>query len=75
MVAADGGLVTPPHEERPRRSALPALIVATIACYAIGYPLALVAGNGFGWVLVSLGGVLLLVIGVDVIRRIARSDR
>ena len=62
-------------QPKPRRSALPALVVATVACYAIGEPLALVAGNGLGWVLVSLGGVLLLAIGVDVVRRIARSDR
>ena len=59
----------------PRRSALPAIVVATLGCYAVGYPLALIGGYGVGWVLVTLGGVGLLAIGADVVRRVARSDR
>ena len=85
MVAGGRGVVSQPARDRPadadpgrrerRRSALPVLVAATVACYAIGYPLALVGGYGAGWVLVSLGGVLLLAVGVDVVRRVARSDR
>ena len=47
---------------------------ATILAYAIGYPLALIGNNSFGWVLVTLGGVLLLALGVVTIRRIHRSS-
>lgn len=60
---------------RRRPPALAVLLVATAACYAIGYPLALVGGYAAGWVLVFLGGVLLLAVGADVVRRVARSGR
>ena len=44
--------------------------IATALCYAIGYPLALGAGMAFGWVLVTLGGPLLIALGVLLIRRL-----
>ena len=44
--------------------------LASAACYLIGYPLALIAGVGFGWVLVTLGGVLLMALGVVLVRRV-----
>ena len=46
------------------------LIVATAVCYAVGYPLALVGGSDIGWVLVTLGGPLLISVGVLAIRRL-----
>ncbi len=49
-----------------------ALAAATAACYAIGYPVALVAGSPLGWVLVGLGGVLLLALGAAVVRGLTR---
>jgi hypothetical protein len=53
--------------------------VAAALSYAIGYPVALVGGSAFGWVLVSLGGVLLLALGAVTVRRIhggdSRTDR
>ncbi|MGZ4687365.1 hypothetical protein [Oryzihumus sp.] len=57
---------------RPDR-AQPVLGVATVLAYAVGYPLALVVGSPFGWVLVTLGGFLLLAFGVVTIQRIHRS--
>ncbi len=45
------------------------LIAATALCYAVGYPLALIGNSDFGWVLVTLGGPLLIAVGVLVIRR------
>ena len=52
-----------------------ALGVATVLCYAIGYPLALLGHSAVGWVFVFLGGPLLLALGVLTIRRIAaRTD-
>lgn len=44
--------------------------VATALCYAVGYPLALVGGMGVGWVLVAVGGPLLIAFLIVVIRRI-----
>ncbi|MEO7059387.1 MAG: hypothetical protein ABI083_06700 [Lapillicoccus sp.] len=38
--------------------------------YAVGYPVALMGGSWVGWVLVCLGGVLLMCLGVVTIRRI-----
>ncbi|GAA1236461.1 hypothetical protein [Oryzihumus leptocrescens] len=57
---------------RPDRPQL-VLALATVLAYAVGYPLALVAGSPFGWVLVTLGGFLLLAFGVVTIQRIHRS--
>jgi hypothetical protein len=42
--------------------------------YGVGYPLALVADEGLGWVLVMLGGVCLLGLGVVTVRRIHRGS-
>jgi len=39
----------------------------------LGYPIAIVGGLAVGWALVSLGGVLLLALGVIAIQRIHRS--
>ena len=47
--------------------------VATVLAYAVGYPVALVGGSPFGWVLVTLGGFLLLAFGVVTVRRIHGS--
>jgi hypothetical protein len=46
------------------------LIAATALCYAIGYPLALIAGSNVGWIFVALGGPLLIAVLVLLIRRI-----
>lgn len=50
-----------------------ALIVATALCYLIGYPLAIVGGVAAGWILVALGGPLLLWLLAIVIRRVHAS--
>jgi hypothetical protein len=55
--------------EHPQRR-FAALLAATALCYAIGYPLALVAHSAVGWVFVTLGGPLLIAVGVVVIRRV-----
>jgi hypothetical protein len=39
-----------------------------VACYGIGYPLALWGHSDAGWVLVFLGGPLLLTLGVLTVR-------
>ena len=57
---------------RPDR-AQAVLGLATVLAYAVGYPLALMVGSPFGWVLVTLGGVFLLALGVVTVRRIHRS--
>ena len=49
------------------------LIVATVLAYAVGYPLALVGGWAVGWILVTLGGFLLMGLGLVTIRRIQRA--
>jgi hypothetical protein len=52
-----------------------ALLIATVLCYAVGYPLALVGHSPVGWVLVFLGGPLLLTLGVLTIRHLTgRTD-
>jgi hypothetical protein len=48
--------------------------VAAVVSYAVGYPLALVADQEVGWVLVMLGGVCLLGLGVVTVRRIHRGS-
>lgn len=47
--------------------------VGALVAYAVGYPIAIVGGLAVGWALVSLGGVLLLALGVIAIQRIHRS--
>jgi hypothetical protein len=56
-----------------RRRTLWLLLGATVACYGTGYPLALWGHSNAGWVLVFLGGPLLLTLGVLTIRLIQRS--
>jgi hypothetical protein len=48
--------------------------VAALVSYGVGYPLALVADQGLGWVLVMLGGVCLLGLGIVTVRRIHRGS-
>jgi hypothetical protein len=48
------------------------LIAATALCYAIGYPLAMIAGSDVGWIFVTLGGPLLIAVLVLLIRRAHR---
>jgi hypothetical protein len=45
-----------------------------VACYAIGYPVALIGHSALGWVLVFLGGPCLLALGVLTVRWVQRSD-
>lgn len=49
------------------------LLVTTVACYGTGYPLALWGHSDAGWILVFLGGPLLLVLGVRTVRLLHRS--
>ena len=58
---------------RPTRGQLVSGI-ASLGAYALGYPLAIVGGSGFGWVLVMLGGVFLLVFGILTVQRITKSS-
>jgi hypothetical protein len=57
----------------PRRRTLWLLLTATIACYGTGYPLALWGHSNAGWVLVFLGGPLLLTLGVLTVRMLHRG--
>lgn len=57
----------------PRRRTLWLLLIATVACYGTGYPLALWGHTDVGWVLVFLGGPLLLTLGVLTVRLLHRS--
>ena len=57
-----------PGEQRQR--GLVILLAATALCYLIGYPLALVGHSPVGWIFVTLGGPLLIALGVVVIRRV-----
>jgi len=59
---------------RPDRTQV-RLAVGAALSYAIGYPVALVGGSGFGWVLVTLGGVFLLGLGAVTVRRIGGGGR
>jgi hypothetical protein len=52
----------------PRR--LTILAVVTALCYAVGYPVALLGHSNIGWVLVTLGGVLLVALAVLLIRHV-----
>jgi hypothetical protein len=60
----------PPHQGRAFR----VVLVCTVACYLLGYPLALGAHQAVGWVFVTLGGPLLIVLGVLTIRRLTRPS-
>jgi hypothetical protein len=50
-----------------------ALIVAAVVCYGVGYPVGLLAHSVVGWVFVSLGGVVLIVLAGVTIARVHRS--
>jgi hypothetical protein len=56
-----------------RRRTIWLLLAATVACYGTGYPLALWGHSDAGWVLVFLGGPLLLTLGVLTVRQLHRS--
>ena len=61
-----------------RRRTLWLLLAATLACYGTGYPLALWGHSAVDWVLVFLGGPLLLTLGVLTVRLMhesAEADR
>ena len=47
---------------------------ASLAAYAVGYPVAIVGGSWIGWVLVMLGGVFLLAFGVLTVQRITKDS-
>ena len=49
------------------------LLAATALCYLVGYPLALVGHSPVGWVFVTLGGPLLIALGVVAVRHLHRS--
>jgi hypothetical protein len=59
----------------PAGSALVWLAVATVLCYGVGYPVALLGHSVAGWVLVFLGGPFLIALGVVTIRRVHRANR
>jgi hypothetical protein len=69
-VSNDARAMTSPEDREAR--ALWMLIVATALCYAIGYPVALIGHSNVGWVLVALGGPLLIAVIALVIRRVQR---
>ena len=58
---------------RPTR-AQALLGVGSAVCYAVGYPLALVADLSWGWLLVMLGGLLLIGLGAVTVARIHRGS-
>lgn len=62
------------HLARPTRAQV-LLAAATFASYAVGYPVAIVANYAVGWVLVTLGGVFLLLLGGVTLRRITAAPR
>ena len=67
-----------PASARPRPQPTRSQLVtgaAALLCYAVGYPVALLAHSGVGWVFVSAGGVFLLALGVVTVRRIDRANR
>ena len=57
---------------RPSRAQM-ILGVSSALCYALGYPIALIGGSPIGWVLVTLGGVVLAALFVVTVRRIDRA--
>ena len=63
--------VEPRRLPRPDRTQV-GLGCASALCYAVGYPVALAADQSWGWLLVTLGGVLLMALLVTVVRRIDR---
>jgi hypothetical protein len=47
--------------------------VACVLCYAVGYPWAIIGGSAAGWVLVTVGGFLLIAECVVTLRRFNRG--
>lgn len=60
--------ISPEREDR----ALAILCLATVAAYAVGYPVALIGHSNVGWIFVALGGPLLVAVFVLIIRRVQR---
>ena len=58
------------HRRPPTNRGILWLLGATVLCYGIGYPLALIGHSPAGWVLVFLGGPFLLALGALTIRRL-----
>lgn len=46
------------------------LAAAASICYAVGYPLGVVARSAVGWILVTTGGAFLAGLGIVTVRRI-----
>jgi hypothetical protein len=51
-----------------------ALGAATVLAYSVGYPLAIIGNESIGWVLVMIGGLLLLGFGMVTVLRIHRGS-
>ena len=71
-VGADDTLLLVARRAAPDRRLL-WLLAATVICYGVGYPVALLGHSNVGWVLVFLGGPLLLALGVLTVRRLHRN--
>jgi putative Mn2+ efflux pump MntP len=56
----------------PTRAQL-VLGAATLVAYAVGYPVAIIGGSPIGWILVTLGGLLLVAFGVATVRWLHRG--
>ena len=61
-----------PDELRPDNTQRRLLIV-TLACYAIGYPIALGLNQSWGWILVTAGGFFLFWLVLITVRRFNAS--
>lgn len=68
MSPAPGPAVAPGSRRLAR------LAAATVLTYLVGYGLVLFAHSGTGWVLVMLGGPLLLATGVLAVRQVQRGS-
>lgn len=86
VVPVEPQLMPPGHEVIAGRFAPPgwprlaprqrSLLIATVLCYLVGYPVALTVAPAIGWTLVMLGGLCLMGLGVVTIRRVhAQSGR
>lgn len=49
------------------------VLVSTVLCYLIGYPLALAGHSNVGWALVTLGGPLLITLAILTIREVHKG--
>ncbi len=64
--------MSPSRLPRPDRLQV-RLGIASALCYAVGYPVAIAADQQWGWLLVTLGGVLLAGLVVVTVRRVDRG--